>query len=415
MSRMVQKFGGTSVGSIKRIQRAAELVAKTVQQGHQVVVVVSAMSGETDRLIALAQDIMDNPDAREYAALIATGEQASVALLAMCLIKMGVPARSYTGAQAGIITNDQYKKARILDINTTAIETDLALGKVVVVAGFQGVDANNNITTLGRGGSDTTAVALANAIKASECQIYTDVDGVYTTDPRIVPAARRLTKISFGEMLEFASLGAKVLQLRAVEFAGKYNVPIRVLSASSEGAGTLISCDIENTMESPLVTGIAYSRSEAKIIVEGFSDGASAASILTMELSNINVNADMLLQHQTVNNEYTLTFTLHRDEYQQALLHLQKHIIDIGAKRCFGVDNLAKVSIIGAGLKSHPEVAPMMFRALASQGIHIQLISTSELKISVVIDNTATDTALISLHKTFNLEQPLALVKSEVL
>ena len=414
MARIVQKFGGTSVGSVERIQQAAELVVKAVKQGHQVVVVVSAMSGETDRLIQLAHNIAEIPDEREYAALIATGEQVSIALMAMYILQLGVPARSYTGAQAGIITDDQYRKARIIDINTKMLEADLALGRVPVVAGFQGVDAQNNITTLGRGGSDTTAVALANALNADECQIYTDVDGVYTSDPRIVPSARRLDKVTFGEMLELASLGAKVLQLRAVEFAGKYNVPLRVLSSSTEGPGTLISYNNESSMESPLVTGIAYSRNEAKIVVSGFTDVTNAVSRLMHELSHINVNADMLLQHQTSDEKSTLTFTVHKDEFKISINHLQNKLKEIGAEQVFGVEGLAKVSIVGAGLKSHPEVAPMMFQALAAEGIHIQLIATSELKISVVIDNQTTDKAIIALHKIFKLDRSLSTEEREV-
>ncbi|MCC5792897.1 MAG: aspartate kinase [Legionellaceae bacterium] len=404
MARIVQKFGGTSVGTAEKIQQAADIVATSFQEGHELVVVVSAMSGETDRLIALAQSVADIPSDREYAALIATGEQVSIALMTLALIQRGLSARSYTGGQARILTDSQYRKARIIDIDTQPIETDLRAGCIVVVAGFQGVDADNNITTLGRGGSDTTAVALASALKADECQIFTDVDGVYTTDPRIVPDARRLDQVTFGEMLELSSLGAKVLQLRAVEFAGKYNVPLRVLSASEKGPGTLISYQPAANMEAPLITGIAYTRHEAKIVVSGFSDQTTAVSQLLAELSQLGVNADMILHHVTADDKCTVTFTVHTDEYQLSMRHLQKILPNIGAESCDGVECLAKVSIVGAGLKSHPQIAPIMFQALSAEGIAIQLIASSELKISVVIDNQYTEQAIQALHQAFHLQ-----------
>lgn len=403
MALLVQKFGGTSLATLEHINQAADLVAKAKQAGHKVVIIVSAMSGETDRLIHLANNISESPDAREYAALVATGEQVSMALMAMALINRGIQARSYTGGQARIQTCSQYKKARIQAIDTQPILKDLDEGKVVVIAGFQGVDKDGNITTLGRGGSDTTAVAIAAALNADECQIYTDVDGVYTTDPRVVPDAKRLEQITFEEMLELSSLGAKVLQIRAVEFAGKYNIPLRVLSSSQIGPGTLITYEQANSMEAPLVTGIAFSRNEAKITLVGVPDGPGIASGILTEIAAIGVNVDMIVQHLSANDKTDFTFTVHCDEYQSALKQLNKIADELGAHSVVGLTNLAKLSLVGAGLKSHPEVASIMFKTLASKGINIQLIATSEIKISVLIDSILLDEGVRSLHDVFRL------------
>ena len=339
MALLVQKFGGTSLATLEHINHAADLVAKAKQAGHSVVVIVSAMSGETDRLINLAHSISEYPNEREYAALVATGEQVSMALMAMALINRGINARSYTGGQARIHTCSQFKKARIQAIDTQPILKDLEQGTVVVIAGFQGIDKDGNVTTLGRGGSDTTAVAIAAALKADECQIYTDVDGVYTTDPRIVPDAKRLEQITFEEMLELSSLGAKVLQIRAVEFAGKYNIPLRVLSSSQEGPGTLITYQQKSSMEAPLVTGIAFSRNEAKVTLSGVPDAPGIASGILSEISAIGVNVDMIVQHLSANNKTNFTFTVHRDEYQATLKQLHKVAKELGAGDVVGVDD----------------------------------------------------------------------------
>lgn len=404
MALLVQKFGGTSLATLEHINHAADLVAKAKQAGHSVVVIVSAMSGETDRLINLAHSISEYPNEREYAALVATGEQVSMALMAMALINRGINARSYTGGQARIHTCSQFKKARIQAIDTQPILKDLEQGTVVVIAGFQGIDKDGNVTTLGRGGSDTTAVAIAAALKADECQIYTDVDGVYTTDPRVVPDAKRLEQITFEEMLELSSLGAKVLQIRAVEFAGKYNIPLRVLSSSQEGPGTLITYQQKNSMEAPLVTGIAFSRNEAKVTLSGVPDAPGIASGILSEISAIGVNVDMIVQHLSANNKTNFTFTVHRDEYQATLKQLRKVAKDLGAGDVVGIDNLAKLSLVGSGLKSHPEVASIMFKTLASKGINIQLIATSEIKLSVLIDTAMLDEGVRELHSVFHLE-----------
>ncbi|WP_133126892.1 aspartate kinase [Legionella nagasakiensis] len=406
MALLVQKFGGTSVATQAHINHAADIVAKAKHAGHDVVVVVSAMSGETDKLIGLAHQMSESPEPREYAALIATGEQVSMTLMAMALINRGISARSYTGGQARIQTCSQFKKARIHAIDTQPILEDLKQGRVVVIAGFQGVDKEGNITTLGRGGSDTTAVAIAAALKADECQIYTDVDGVYTTDPRVVPDARRLEQVTFEEMLELSSLGAKVLQIRSVEFAGKYNIPLRVLSSAKEGPGTLITTyQQERRMESYSVTGIAFSRNEAKISLLGVPDSPGIASVILNEISSIGVNVDMILQHLSADNKTDFTFTVHRDEYQVTLQQLCKIAKNMKAREVIGVEKLAKLSLVGAGLKSHPEVAPMMFKTLAENGINIQLITTSEIKISVVIDETLLDEGVRALHHAFHLEK----------
>ncbi|MCP0914270.1 MULTISPECIES: aspartate kinase [Legionella] len=404
MALLVQKFGGTSVATLAHINHAADIVAKAKHAGHDVVVVVSAMSGETDKLIGLAHQMSESPDPREYAALVATGEQVSMTLMAMALINRGIAARSYTGGQARIQTCSQFKKARIQGIDTRPIVEDLKQGRVVVIAGFQGVDKHGNITTLGRGGSDTTAVAIAAALKADECQIYTDVDGVYTTDPRVVPEAKRLDQITFEEMLELSSLGAKVLQIRSVEFAGKYNIPLRVLSSAKEGPGTLITYRQDQHMESFSVTGIAFSRNEAKISVLGVPDTQGLASAILGEISTIGVNVDMILQHSS-NGKTDFTFTVHRDEYKQTLQLLQKIAKEMAAKDVVGLEQLAKLSLVGAGLKSHPEVAPIMFKTLAAHGINVQLIATSEIKISVVIDETSLDEGVRALHRAFRLEE----------
>lgn len=404
MALLVQKFGGTSLATLGHINHAADIVAKAQQAGHSIVVIVSAMSGETDKLIEFANDISEYPDEREYAALVSTGEQVSMALMAMALINRGIKARSYTGAQARIQTCSQFKKARIQAIDTQPILKDLEQGTVVVIAGFQGVDCDGNITTLGRGGSDTTAVAIAAALKADECQIYTDVDGVYTTDPRVVPDAKRLEQITFEEMLELSSLGAKVLQIRAVEFAGKYNIPLRVLSSSQEGPGTLITYQQKNSMEAPLVTGIAFSRNEAKLTLSGVPDAPGIASGILAEISAIGVNVDMIVQHLSAHDKTDFTFTVHRDEYQKTLKQLRKVAKNLNAEGVVGVTSLAKLSLVGAGLKSHPEIASIMFKTLASQEVNIQLIATSEIKISVLIDTMLLDEGVRALHSVFRLE-----------
>ncbi|MFY7697691.1 MAG: aspartate kinase [Legionella sp.] len=401
MALFVQKFGGTSVASLAHINHAADIVARAKHAGHDVVVVVSAMSGETDRLISLAHQMSESPDPREYAALIATGEQVSMALMAMALINRGIAACSYNGSQARIKTTSQYKKARIQTIDTQPILDDLQQGRVVVIAGFQGVDQYGSITTLGRGGSDTTAVAIAAALNADECQIYTDVDGVYTTDPRVVSDAKRLDCITFEEMLELSSLGAKVLQIRAVEFAGKYNIPLRVLSSANEGPGTLITYKQDQNMESFAITGIAFSRNESKISLQGVPDSPGVASAILSEISALGVNVDMILQQSSSEDKTDFSFTVHRDEYKPTLKLLQTIAVDMGADKVTSCENLAKLSLVGAGLKSHPEVVPLMFKTLAAIGINILLISTSEIKISVIIAEPTLDAGVRALHQAF--------------
>ncbi len=383
MALIVQKFGGTSVGTVERIEQVAEKVKKFREAGDDVVVVVSAMSGETNRLIGLANQIMEQPVPRELDVMVSTGEQVTIALLSMALIKRGVPAVSYTGNQVRILTDSAHTKARILHIDDTHIRADLKAGRVVVVAGFQGVDGNGNITTLGRGGSDTTGVALAAALKADECQIYTDVDGVYTTDPRVVPQARRLDKITFEEMLEMASLGSKVLQIRAVEFAGKYNVPLRVLHSFQEGPGTLITIDDEEeSMEQPIISGIAFNRDEAKLTIRGVPDTPGVAFKILGPISAANVEVDMIVQNVAHDNTTDFTFTVHRNDYLNALEILKQTAANIGAREAIGDTNIAKVSIVGVGMRSHAGVASRMFEALAKESINIQMISTSEIKVS---------------------------------
>jgi aspartate kinase len=405
MALIVQKYGGTSVGSIERIRNVAERVAKFKMLGHQVVVVVSAMSGETNRLIGLAKEINKEPDPREMDVLVSTGEQVTIALLAMALKDLGLRARSYTGWQVPIRTDNAFTKARIEDIDDKAMRADLDSGHVVVVAGFQGVDGDNNITTLGRGGSDTTGVALAAALKADECQIYTDVDGVYTTDPRIVPEARKLDTITFEEMMELASLGSKVLQIRAVEFAGKYKVKLRVLSSfEDEGEGTLITFE-EDSMEQPIISGIAFNRDEAKCTILGVPDKPGIAAGILGPIADANIEVDMIVQNVGANNTTDFTFTVHRSELKKALGVLDMVKSAIGASQVIGDDKIAKVSIVGVGMRTHAGVASKMFRALAAENINLQMISTSEIKISVVVEDKYMELAVRSLHQAFELDK----------
>ena len=406
MALIVQKYGGTSVANPERIRNVARRVARFKALGHHVVVVVSAMSGETNKLIALAKDIMPNPDPRELDVLVSTGEQVTIALLSLALMDLGVKAKSYTGAQVRILTDNAFNKARILQIDEDNIREDLNAGNVVVVAGFQGVDEAGNITTLGRGGSDTTGVALAAALKADECQIYTDVDGVYTTDPRIVPEARRLKSITFEEMLEMASLGSKVLQIRSVEFAGKYKVKLRVLSSfEEEGEGTLITFEDENNMEQPVISGIAFNRDEAKVTVLGVPDRPGIAYQILGPIADANIDVDIIIQNVAADGTTDFTFTVHKNELQKALGILRGVQSHIGAREINGADNIAKVSVVGVGMRSHVGIASLMFRTLAEEGINIQMISTSEIKISVVIDEKYTELAVRVLHKAFELEE----------
>ena len=408
MALIVQKFGGTSVGSVERIEQVADKVKKFRDAGDDLVVVLSAMSGETNRLIDLAKAISGDqpPLPRELDVIVSTGEQVTIALLAMALNKRGVPAVSYTGSQVRILTDSAHTKARILQIDDQKIRTDLKAGRVVVVAGFQGVDEHGNITTLGRGGSDTTGVALAAALKADECQIYTDVDGVYTTDPRVVSVAQRLDKITFEEMLEMASLGSKVLQIRAVEFAGKYNVPLRVLHSFKEGPGTLITIDEEESMEQPIISGIAFNRDEAKLTIRGVPDTPGVAFKILGPVSDANVEVDMIVQNVSHDNTTDFTFTVHRNEYDAALKILENTAREIGAREVVGDTKIAKVSIVGVGMRSHAGVASRMFGALAKESINIQMISTSEIKVSVVIEEKYLELAVRALHTAFELDAP---------
>jgi aspartate kinase len=405
MALIVQKFGGTSVGSVERIEQVADKVKKFHDAGTDLVVVLSAMSGETNRLIGLAKQISDQPVPRELDVIVSTGEQVTIALLAMALIKRGVPAVSYTGNQVRILTDSAHNKARILQIDDQKIRADLKAGRVVVVAGFQGVDEHGNITTLGRGGSDTTGVALAAALKADECQIYTDVDGVYTTDPRVVSAAQRLDKITF-EVLEMASLGSKVLQIRAVEFAGKYNVPLRVLHSFQEGPGTLITIDEEESMEQPIISGIAFNRDEAKLTIRGVPDNPGVAFKILGPISAANIEVDMIVQNVAHDNTTDFTFTVHRNDYQAALVVLENTAREISAREVVGDTKIAKVSIVGVGMRSHAGVASRMFESLAKESINIQMISTSEIKVSVVIEEKYLELAVRSLHTAFELDAP---------
>lgn len=406
MALIVQKYGGTSVGSPERIEAVAERVKRWHGQGHDIVVVVSAMSGETNRLIALAKAISPDPDPRELDVMVSTGEQVTIALLAMALKKIGVDAKSYTGPQVAIRTDSAHTKARIEAIDDAKMRADLAQRRVVVVAGFQGADAEGNITTLGRGGSDTTGVALAAALKADECQIYTDVDGVYTTDPRVVPQAKRLDRITFEEMLEMASLGSKVLQIRSVEFAGKYNVPLRVLSSfTDEGEGTLITVD-EETMEQPVISGIAFARDEAKITVRGVPDTPGIAFRILGPVGEANIEVDMIVQNVGADNTTDFTFTVARGELKKALTVLEKVAKDIGAREVIGDDKICKVSLVGVGMRSHAGVASKMFGVLAQENINIQMISTSEIKISVIVEEKYLELAVRALHTAFGLDKP---------
>lgn len=407
MAFYVQKYGGTSVGSTERIKNVARRVAKFHSQGHQIVVVVSAMSGETNRLIALAHEVQVNPDPRELDVMISTGEQVSISLLAMALMELDIQARSYTGSQVKILTDSTHTKARILNIDEDRIRADLAAGYVVVVAGFQGVDEQGNITTLGRGGSDTTGVALAAALKADECQIYTDVDGIYTTDPRVVAEARRLNTITFEEMLEMASLGSKVLQLRSVEFAGKYKVKLRVLSSfEDEGQGTLITFEEDEDMEQAVISGIAFNRDEAKITVLGVPDHPGIAYQILGPVADANIDVDMIIQNVGHDGLTDFSFTVHRNEFNNTMNILKEKIQPhIGARDVLGGDRIAKVSVVGVGMRSHAGIASKMFRVLAEEGINIQMIATSEIKISVVVDEKYMELAVRVLHKAFDLEQ----------
>ena len=406
MALIVQKYGGTSVANTERIRAVAERVAKFKMLGHQVVVVLSAMSGETNRLIGLAKAIQAAPDPRELDVLVATGEQVTIALLAMALKDLGLKAKSYTGAQVRILTDDAHTKARIVNIDEAPMRADLESGHVIVVAGFQGVDAAGNITTLGRGGSDTTGVALAAALKADECQIYTDVDGVYTTDPRIVPEARRLKTITFEEMLEMASLGSKVLQIRSVEFAGKYKVKLRVLSSfQDEGDGTLITFEENNSMEQAIISGIAFNRDEAKITVQGVPDRPGIAYQILGPVADANIDVDMIVQNVGHANTTDFTFTVHRNDYAKAMSIVQNTATAIGAREVSGDDKIAKVSIVGVGMRSHVGIARQMFETLAKENINLQMISTSEIKISVVVEDKYTELAVRALHAAFELDK----------
>ena len=406
MALIVQKYGGTSVGTVDRIQAVAEKVAGFHKRGDQVVVVVSAMSGETNRLIELAKGVSDNPSPREMDVLVSTGEQVTIALLSMALQKQGINARSYTGSQIPLRTDSVHSKARIEEIDDKKVRADLNGGSVVVVAGFQGVDADGNITTLGRGGSDTTAVALAAALKADECQIYTDVDGVYTTDPRVVDNARRLDSITFEEMLEMASQGSKVLQIRSVEFAGKYNVPLRVLSSFQDGPGTLITVDDEVDMEKPVISGIAFTRDEAKIIVRGAPDTPGIAYKILGPVSAENIEVDMIVQNVGKDGAADFTFTVHRNDFARAQEALRKASEELGNPEIIGDDKIAKVSLVGVGMRSHAGVASKMFEALAKEGVNIEMISTSEIKVSVVMAEKYLELAVRALHSAFELDQP---------
>lgn len=405
MGLIVQKYGGTSVGAPDRIKQVAARIARFQREGHQLVVVVSAMSGETNRLIALTRDITTTPTPRELDVVVSTGEQITIGLLCMALHAIGVKARSYTGAQVRILTDSAHTKARILSIDETPIRRDLDDGCVVVVAGFQGVDAAGNITTLGRGGSDTTGVALAAALQADECQIYTDVDGVYTTDPRIVPEARKLDRITFEEMLEMASLGSKVLQIRSVEFAGKYKVKLRVLSSFADtGEGTLITTEENTTMEQPVISGIAFNRDEAKLTVLGVPDTPGTAYRILGPIAEANIDVDMIIQNVGQDGTTDVSCTVARGDHDRAMAILGQVREAIGAREIRSDTSMAKVSVVGVGMRSHPGVASLMFRTLAEEGINIQMISTSEIKISVVIDEKYLELAVRVLHKAFGLD-----------
>jgi aspartate kinase len=410
MSLVVQKFGGSSVADIERIENVARKAIASREAGHDVVVVVSAMKGETDRLNELAHGAAQNttPRPRELDLLLSTGETVTIALLTLVLERMNAPARCLTGAQVRILTDSAFSKARIQDIDAESIREDLSAGRIVVVAGFQGVDENGSITTLGRGGSDTTAVALAAALEAEECQIYTDVDGVYTTDPRVVPTARRLEQVTFEEMLELASLGSKVLQIRAVEFAGKYQVPLRVLSSFEDGPGTLITMEGQNmqqgSMEEPLIAGIAFNRDEAKLTMIGVPDTPGIATQILGPVADANIEVDMIVQNISNDGLTDFTFTVNKTEYDRALDILRRQAEVLGAREVFGDSSIVKLSLVGVGMRSHAGVASLMFKALAAEGINIQMISTSEIKISVVTDEKYLELGTRALHKAFELD-----------
>ena len=403
MALIVQKYGGTSVGSIEKIGNVADKVCTRVKQGDQVVVAVSAMSGETNRLIALANEMSDQPHSREMDVLVSTGEQVTIALLSMALIDRGCDARSYTGSQIRMLTDDVHGKARIKEVQCERMKADLAAGKVVVVAGFQGVDEAGNITTLGRGGSDTTAVAIAAALQADECQIYTDVDGVYTTDPRIEPKARKLDYITFEEMLEMASLGSKVLQIRSVEFAGKYNVPLRVLSSFQEGEGTLIALE-DDDVEQALISGIAFNKDEAQLTITGVPDQPGIASKILGPVTEANIEIDMIVQNVGADGTTDFTFTIHRNDYATAKGLLENVKETLGANSVTGDDSIVKISVVGVGMRSHAGIANTMFDTLAKENINIRMISTSEIKISVVVEEKYLELGVRSLHEAFGLD-----------
>ena len=415
MSLIVHKYGGTSMGSTERIKNVARRVAKWHGAGHQIVVVPSAMSGETNRLLGLAKEITPSPDPRELDMLASTGEQASVALLAIALQSIGKQAVSYTGWQVPVVTDNAYTKARIQSIDDAKVRKDLDAGRIVIITGFQGIDGDGNITTLGRGGSDTSAVAVAAALKAAECLIYTDVDGVYTTDPRVVSEARRLKTVTFEEMLEMASLGSKVLQIRSVEFAGNYQVPTRVLSSLTDplmpleeeaNSGTLISFEEESHMEQATITGIAFSRDEAKITVMGVPDRPGIAYQILGPVADANIEVDMIIQNQSVDGRADFTFTVPRGEYDKAMKLVDGEIkAKLGAGGIEGDAKVSKVSVVGVGMRSHVGIASQMFRTLSEEGINILMISTSEIKISVLIDEKYTELAVRALHKGFGLEK----------
>jgi len=407
MALIVQKYGGTSVGTVERIEAVADKIITYKNQGHDMVIVVSAMSGETNRLVSLYKAIDPDVTGREVDVILSTGEQVTIALLTMALNKRGYPARSYLGAQVRITTDGSHNKARIKKIDGEAIQADLKKGRVVVVAGFQGVDEQGNITTLGRGGSDTTGVALATALKADECQIFTDVDGVYTTDPRVEPKARKLDHITFEEMLEMASLGSKVLQIRAVEFAGKYKVPIRVLSSFEEGEGTLITSDLneDNTVEEAVISGIAFNRDEAQLTINGVPDTPGIAYQILAKISDANIEVDMIVQNVGADGATDFSFTVHRNDYKTAIAILEKQAKELNAREVTGDDAIVKISIVGVGMRSHAGIATKIFKSLADEGINIRMISTSEIKVSVVVEEKYLELGVRALHDTFELEE----------
>jgi len=405
MALILCKFGGTSVRDIDRIQAVADKVIAIHRDGHQVAVVVSAMAGETDRLLGLARAVTEHPDNRELDVLLATGEQVTIALLSIVFLNKGCRAQSFTGGQIPILTDTAHSKARILDIQSERVREVLDQGMIAVIAGFQGIDENNDITTLGRGGSDTTAVAMAAALKADECRIYTDVDGVYTADPRIEPNARRMAQITYEEMLEMASLGSKVLQIRSVEFASKYHVPLRVLSSFEDGPGTLI-VDEEEIMEAPLISGIAHNRDEAKLTILGVPDKPGVAYAILGPIADANIEVDMIVQNVGVDKTTDFTFTVNRNDYDKALKILKSTCKDMGARDVTGDKRIVKISVVGVGMRSHAGIASKMFRAMAGEGINIQMISTSEIKISVIVDEKYLELGIRTLHSAFGLEYP---------